>query len=80
MADLMRTAQYFKVQVVDKPGEMARLLRVLQELNVSVRTVHGFLRHRRTQVDFLSADPTIFSRMCASAGRGSKRNVGGTMP
>lgn len=67
MADLIRMAQYFKVQVADKPGETARLLRVLQKANVYVRALYGFPRNRRAQVDFLPEDPARFKQVAREA-------------
>ncbi|HET8580004.1 MAG TPA: hypothetical protein VFL31_03320 [Nitrospiraceae bacterium] len=67
MADLIRTAQYFKVQVPDKPGEVARLLRVLQEANVYVRAFYAYPRNRRTQVDFMPDDPAWFKQVASQA-------------
>jgi len=67
MADLIRTAQYFKVQVPDKPGEAARLLRVLGEANVYVRAFYGFPRNRRFQLDFMPDDPAWFKQVASQA-------------
>lgn len=67
MADLIQTAQYFKVQVADTPGETARLLRVLQEANVSVRAFSGFPRNRRAQVDIMPDDPARFKQVAKQA-------------
>lgn len=67
MADLIRSSQYFKVQVADKPGEVARLLRVLQEANVYVRAFYAFPRTRRTQVDFMPDDPARFKQVAQQA-------------
>ena len=67
MADLIRTAQYFKVQVADKPGEVARLLQLLQEANVYVRAFYAFPRNRRMQVDFMPDDPSWFKQVASQA-------------
>ena len=60
MADLIRTAQYFKVQIADKPGALAGMLAPLREAGVNLMAVHAFPRSRRTQVDVLPEDPTAF--------------------
>jgi hypothetical protein len=60
MADLVRTAQYFKVQIADKPGELANVLAPLRESGVNLLAVHAFPRNRRTQVDVVPEDPTSF--------------------
>ena len=60
MVDLIRTAQYFKVQIADKPGALAGMLAPLREAGVNLRAVHAFPRSRRTQVDVVPEDPTSF--------------------
>lgn len=60
MADLIRTAQYFKVQIADKPGTLAGMLAPLQEAGVNLLAVHPFPRKRRTQVDVVPEDVTAF--------------------
>ncbi|MBA5865490.1 MAG: hypothetical protein GDA67_02205 [Nitrospira sp. CR1.3] len=63
MADLIRSAQYFKVQIADKPGELAGLLAPLDEAGVNLLAVHAFPRNRRTQVDVAPEDPTTFKNV-----------------
>jgi hypothetical protein len=60
MADLIRTAQYFKVQIADKPGTLAGMLAPLREAGVNLMAVHAFPRSRRTQVDVVPEDVTAF--------------------
>jgi hypothetical protein len=60
MADLIRTAQYYKVQVADKPGTLAGALAPLREAGVNLLAVHAFPRSRRTQVDVVPEDVTAF--------------------
>ena len=60
MADLIRTAQYFKVQIADKPGTLAGALAPLRDAGVNLLAVHAFPRSRRTQVDVVPEDPTAF--------------------
>lgn len=63
MADLIRTAQYFKVQIGDKPGTLAGMLAPLSEAGVNLMAVHAFPRNRRTQVDVVPEDPTAFKNL-----------------
>jgi len=63
MADLIRTAQYFKVQIADKPGALASMLAPLREAGVNLMAVHAFPRNRRTQVDVVPEDPTAFKNV-----------------
>ena len=60
MADLIRAAQYFKVQIADKPGTLAGMLAPLHEAGVNLLAVHAFPRNRRTQVDVVPEDVTAF--------------------
>jgi len=60
MAELIRTAQYFKIQIADKPGTLAGLLAPLRDAGVNLVAVHAFPRNRRTQVDVVPEDPAMF--------------------
>jgi len=62
MADLIRTAQYYKVQIADKPGTLAGALDPLSEAGVNLLAVHAFPRSRRTQVDVVPDDVTEFKK------------------
>jgi hypothetical protein len=63
MADVIRTAQYFKVQIGDKPGTLAGVLAPLREAGVNLLAVHAFPRNRRTQVDVVPEDPIAFKNV-----------------
>lgn len=63
MADLIRTVQYFKLQIADKPGTLAGMLAPLREAGVNLMAVHAFPRNRRTQVDVVPEDPTAFKNV-----------------
>jgi hypothetical protein len=67
MADLIRTAQYFKVQVPDKPGELARVLAPLRHAGANLLAVHAFPRNRRTQIDLVPEDPAAFKNAAKQA-------------
>jgi hypothetical protein len=60
MADLIRTVQYFKVQIADKSGTLAGMLAPLREAGMNLMAVHAFPRNRRTQVDVVPEDPSAF--------------------
>ncbi|TKS61669.1 MAG: ACT domain-containing protein [Nitrospira sp.] len=60
MADLIRTAQYFKMQIADTSGKLAHVLAPLHEAGVNLLAVHAFPRNRRTQVDLVPEVPTPF--------------------
>ncbi len=63
MADVIRTAQYFKVQIGDKPGTLAGVLTPLRAAGVNLLAVHAFPRNRRTQVDVVPEDPASFKNI-----------------
>jgi hypothetical protein len=73
MADLIRTVQYFKVQIGDKPGTLAGVLTPLREAGVNLLAVHAFPRSRRTQVDVVPEDPASFKTVA----KGHKLKVQG---
>jgi len=61
MAEMIRTAQYFKMQVPDKPGEGARRLAVLRDAGVNLLAYSGFPRNRRAQLDLVPVDAMAFT-------------------
>jgi len=63
MADLIRTAQYFKVNIADQSGALAHMLTPLHNAGVNLLAVHAFPRKRRTQVDVVPEDPTAFKNI-----------------
>ena len=63
MADMIRTAQYYKVQIADKPGTLTGMLAPMREAGVNLLAVHAFPRNRRTQVDVVPEDPTAFKNV-----------------
>ncbi len=67
MLDIVRTAQYFKVQVPDKPGEAARYLGALEDADVNLLAFLAFPRNRRSQLDFVPSDPTAFKAAAKQA-------------
>ncbi len=67
MLDTVRTAQYFKLQVPDRPGEAARCLDELEAADVNLLAFLAFPRNRRTQLDFVPSDPTAFKAAAQQA-------------
>jgi len=67
MADPIRTAEYFKVQVADKPGQVASVLGPLRNANVNLLALYTFPRNRRTQVDLVPEDPAAFKMVARQA-------------
>lgn len=67
MPDTIRTAQYFKAQTPNRPGEFARALGVLREAGVNLLAFAGFPRGRRDQLDFVPSDPVAFKAVAKQA-------------
>jgi hypothetical protein len=63
MADLIRAAQYYKVQIADKPGTLACMLAPLSDVGVNLLAVHAFPRSRRAQVDVVPENVTAFKNV-----------------
>src|SRR2546428_10202426 len=68
MADTIRRVSYCYTTASDKPGEGARLLRVLKAAGVNLLAFHAFPSARKAQVDFVAADGTAL----AAAAQGAK--------
>ncbi len=60
MAETVQIAEYFYVQVPDKPGEGARLLAELKAAGVNLLAFSGFPAGRKAQVDFVPEDAKAF--------------------
>ena len=60
MADTIRLVEYFYVTAPNKPGEGARALNTLREAGVNLLAFSGFPQGRRSQLDFVPADPAAF--------------------
>ncbi|PZP64470.1 MAG: hypothetical protein DI596_01895 [Azospira oryzae] len=56
MADVVRKADYFSMQIADKPGEGADYLKALKEAGVNLLGFTGFPSGRRAQIDFIPED------------------------
>lgn len=60
MADATRVVDYFYAMVPDKPGEAARVLRTLRDARVNLLAFTAFPSQRKTQADFVPAEPAAF--------------------
>lgn len=67
MADTVQRVQYFYIEVADKPGKGAKILRMLQEAGVNLFAFSGFPKGRRAQIDFIPADPAAFKTVAKKA-------------
>ncbi len=67
MLDTVRTAQYFKLQVPDRPGEAAHCLGELEAADVNLLAFLAFPRNRRSQLDFVPSEPTAFKAAAKEA-------------
>jgi hypothetical protein len=60
MADNVRLFDYYYIQVSQKVGEGARILRALKDAGVNLLAFSGFPSGRRAQLDFIPADGAAF--------------------
>lgn len=68
MADQIRKAEYFKTEAPNRPGEGARILKVLRDGNVNLVAFTGFPRGRTAQMDFVPENPAAFRKVMKKAG------------
>jgi hypothetical protein len=73
MAETVNLVEYFYVEAPDKPGEGLGFLAQLKEAGVNLMAFSGFPKGRRTQLDFIPADPGAFK---AVAKKGKWKVVG----
>ncbi|OLC17148.1 MAG: hypothetical protein AUH29_03015 [Candidatus Rokubacteria bacterium 13_1_40CM_69_27] len=67
MAETIQLVDYFYVEAPDKPGEAARLLNELRRAGVNLLAFSGFPKGKRSQLDFIPADPAAFRAAAAAA-------------
>lgn len=67
MADSVRLVEYFYITVPDKPGEGARALATLKDAGINLLAFSGFPEGRRSQMDFIPADPAGFKQAAKRA-------------
>lgn len=60
MAETVRLVDYYYVQVAQKVGEGAKVLRALKDAGVNLLAFSGFPEGRRAQLDFIPADAAAF--------------------
>jgi hypothetical protein len=60
MADATRLVDYYYTIVPDKPGEGAQVLKVLRDARVNLLAFSAFPSQRKSQADFVPADPAAF--------------------
>lgn len=63
MAEAVRQVEYFYVEVSQKVGEGAGILRALKDAGVNLLAFSGFPAGRRAQLDFIPADAAAFKRV-----------------
>lgn len=54
--DTVRKADYFSMEVPNKPGEGARYLKALKDAGVNLLAFTGFPAGRKAQIDFIPED------------------------
>ena len=62
MADKVRKVAYFAVDVPNKPGEGARIVGSLADEGVNLLAFSGFPNGRKSQLDFIPEDITVFKK------------------
>jgi hypothetical protein len=65
MADLIKRISYFSMGVANKPGEGARILRLLSNAGINLLAFTGFPQGRRAQIDIVPENTAIFRRALA---------------
>jgi hypothetical protein len=60
MADATRLVDYYYTMAPDKPGEGVKLLRLLRDARVNLLAFSAFPSQRKSQADFIPAEPAAF--------------------
>ena len=68
MTETITRVDYFYIETPDKPGEAAGALSTLKDAGISLLAFTGFPKGRRSQLDFIPADPAAFARVAKKAG------------
>ena len=68
MAETISRVVYFYIETLDRPGEAARALSTLKDAGINLLAFTGFPKGRRTQLDFIPADPATFVKVAKKAG------------
>lgn len=67
MTDLVRKVAYFAMDVSNKPGEGARVLRALSDGGVNLLAFTGFPSGKKAQLDFIPEDIAVFKAAVKAA-------------
>jgi len=67
MVDTIRKVAYFVMDVPNKPGEAARVLRALADAGVNLLAFSGFPSGRKAQLDFIPEDVAVFKNAVKTA-------------
>jgi hypothetical protein len=67
MAETIRRADYFYIQIPNKSGEGARALIVLREAGINLLAFSGFPAGRGSQLDFVPENPAAFKQTARKA-------------
>ena len=65
---MIRKVAYFSMQVPNRPGEGARMLKAIAKDRLSLLAFTGFPNGSRAQVDFVPAKPVEFARAARKMG------------
>jgi hypothetical protein len=68
MAQTIRRVDYFYIETPNRPGEAARALKALKDAGINLLAFSGFPKGRRSQLDFIPADPAAFVKVAKKAG------------
>lgn len=67
MVDLVRKVAYFAMEVPNRPGEGARVLRALADAGVNMLAFSGFPSGRKAQLDIIPEDVAVFKTAVKAA-------------
>ncbi len=68
MTETINRVDYFYIETPDKPGEAAKALSTLKDAGINLLAFTGFPKGRRSQLDFIPADPATFVKAAKKAG------------
>ena len=68
MAETIRRVDYFYIETPNRPGEAARALKALKDAGINLLAFSGFPKGRRSQLDFIPADPAALVKAAKRAG------------
>jgi prephenate dehydratase len=67
MMDLVKKVAYFAMEVPNRPGEGARVLRALADAGVNLLAFSGFPSGRKAQLDVIPEDVVVFKNAAKMA-------------